>query len=630
LEHALTVDVSRDPDDLREFLTTVAPLDALSPAELATVAAAAVVRDYSIGDLVVDAFAERTRNVYVVIAGEVALRTNPDLVNDVEQDRFGPGALIGFSSMLTDRPVGPRVVATAASRVAAIDADLVESAFYSRSGARFLAEYISHIRRQAVELPRFGRVADLISSDPVTVAGDAPVAEAAIRMTERGLPCAVVDLGAGEFGMLSDSGLRREVIAARRSLDTHAREVMQYPAPMVPLESTAEEALIEMLDRSAEFLVVADRAGTVRGVVGPRDFVLSPATAGVSLHERIREATTVEDLAARARTTPAMLVDILARGLSPDRVVAVNSAIVDAVVRRAIGLVFDTHPELSVDAFTWLSLGSNGRREAVLSSDVDAAVAFDDSLDDAEMDRYRAAFGEVNAILVRSGIGVDDHGAFPSRAPFARTNRQWLKAAHAWLSVPEQNQGVIMASLLVDGRPIHGDPGLPTVTRVFTDFRRHPSTMKLLLAESLARRAKFRSLKDVLTGKGDTFDVKAYGLAPVVNVARWAALGVGVADLQTVDRLRAASGSEILPRRHAELLIEAFEELQALRLRHQLAQVNRGETPTDIVARDELSPIERSMIAQSVRQITTTQRRMDRVGQYVAPETWAVRTAKRR
>ena len=49
----------------------------------------------------------------------------------------------------------------------------------------------------------------------------------------------------------------------------------------------------------------------------------------------------------------------------------------------------------------------------------------------------------------------------------------------------------MMTSLLVDGRPIHGDPGLPAVTEVFSDLRRHPGTMRLLLEESLSARAKY-------------------------------------------------------------------------------------------------------------------------------------------
>ena len=129
-----------------------------------------------------------------------------------------------------------------------------------------------------------------------------------------------------------------------------------------------------------------------------------------------------------------MLGDLLRRGLASDKVVAVHSALVDAVVRRALTLVVEQHPGLSADAFTWLSLGSHGRREAVLSSDVDSAVAFDDATDPELLERYRAVFAEVGRVLARAGINGDEHGASAERSPFARTNTAWRQAAREWLA----------------------------------------------------------------------------------------------------------------------------------------------------------------------------------------------------
>lgn len=180
-----------------------------------------------------------------------------------------------------------------------------------------------------------------------------------------------------------------------------------------------------------------------------------------------------------------------------------------------------------------------------------------------------------------------------------------------------------MTSPLVDGRPIHGDPGLPAVAGVFADLRSHPGTMRLLLQESLSKRARLRSVGDVFARR-DTFDVKKQALLPIVNLARWSALSVGSAVLPTTERLRAASGSAILPTEVALNLIEAFEMLQRLRLRYQLMQLQRGERASDLLSRDRLSPIDRSMLAQAVREIASAQRRMDNVSAYLPASQWPV------
>ena len=93
-----------------------------------------------------------------------------------------------------------------------------------------------------------------------------------------------------------------------------------------------------------------------------------------------------------------MLDDLLSRGLASGKVITVYSAIVDTIVRRAITLIFASTRSSTVDAFTWLSLGSNGRREAAPSSDIDSAVAFDDDADSRGC-RLPAAFGRSTTSL---------------------------------------------------------------------------------------------------------------------------------------------------------------------------------------------------------------------------------------
>ena len=233
------------------------------------------------------------------------------------------------------------------------------------------------------------------------------------------------------------------------------------------------------------------------------------------------------------------------------------------------------------------------------------------------IEAYRLAFVEILELLDRAGLHSDSHGASAGRRVFARSNAEWRDAARSWLAAPTEHQGAMMTSLLVDGRPIHGDPGLTEVNRVFADLRAHPGTMRLLLTESLAKRAKQRSIRDLLAGRGDTFDIKHHALLPIVNIGRWAALTVGSGLLPTVERLRAASGSAMLPDRQAGILVEVFEVLQRLRLDWQLGQVRNDEAPTDILSMAELSPLDRSVIAEAVREIAAVQRRMDNIAQFV-------------
>lgn len=609
-------------DDLSALLAGYAPFDSLDPDGLRTVAGAAVMLHLAKGDLVHDAFADATEEVFLVIAGRVDLWHDPDRLRDPADEHLGPGGVFGFSAMLTERSVGPRAMAATEATVARIPGSVVAPAFASRRGARFLAEQVSANRAGAAAAPSYSVVDELIVRQPVVVDPTTPADEVARRMTEHDSPYAVVRRGEGRYGLVTDALLRARLLVQGWAPSTPAAEVMDADVPTVELGDSAAEALILMLDRDADFLLVLDRGAELRGVIAPRDFAVSPTTAGVSLHEQLRRATTREELERRALRVPGTISDLLRRGLASGKVIAVHSALVDTIIRRSVALVFEGHPELSVDAFTWLSLGSNGRREAVLSSDVDSAVAFDDAMPPDEIARYRAAFAEVGETVARAGMSSDGHGATAQRAPFSRTNAEWRSAARQWLATPAENQGAIMTSLLVDGRPIHGDPGLPAAAKVFGDLRRHPGTMRLLLQESLSRRAKMPS-RGVLLRRAGSFDVKDHAVLPIVNLARWAALSVGSAALPTTERLRSASGSAMLPQGQADTLVEVFEVLQRLRLRYQILQYQNGAAPTDVLEMDQVSPLDRSVIAQAVREVSSVQRRVENVSMYVPPESWA-------
>ena len=628
--------IDEDRDVLVDLLRRYPPFDALSDDARASMAHAADIRRFGPGELILDAFTAAVVEVFVVMTGQVDLWDDADRLGETADERLGVGGVFGFSAMLTERSLGPRVAAAEPTTVAAIPASVVEPAFASRQGARFLVNQGVSLRQRS-GLPSYSLVADLVDGEPPVVAPGDTLAEVAARMTERRTSFAVVDLGeqdrdnedpgrggpaqGGRYGLVTDALLRRRVLVEGVPGSAPVSEVVDRDVPTVCDADSAAEALLLLLDRDAEQLLVTDREGGLRGVLTARQFAVSPASVGVSVHEQIRRATTPEELHRRTRRVPEVLDDLLSGGLATTKVVAVYSAILDTVVRRALTMTFARHPELSLDAFTWLALGSNGRREAMLSSDVDSAVAFVDSVPQPQLAAYRAVFVEVDEVLAASGLISDSHGATARRPAFSRTNAEWRASARGWLAAPEDNQGAMMTSLLVDGRPIHGDPGLPEAARVFGELREHPGTMRLLLQASLATRARSRSLRDVFARR-DSVDLKHDALLPIVNIARWAALSVGSTALATTERLHAAAGSVILPDEQARNLADIVDILQRLRLRYQLIQYRRGERPSDVVPRERMSPIDRSVLTEAAREIAAAQRRMDKVSAYLPVREW--------
>lgn len=613
-------------EEILAALTESAPFDTLPAGTLRSLAQESRLAEYDDGDLILDAFTRTPRDVFVVLAGAVDLwieadRPPSDEPDEAPDELAGPGSVFGLDATITGKAIGPMAVAAGPVRALRVPAERVEAIF--RSGPDRAQPVVGTHGEDVADSPRYVAVDELLVTEPLVVPRTMTVADAARAMNANaGHGFAAMELSSGLLGIVTDRMLRQRILAAGLPADTPVEEAAVTNLPRVMTGVSAAEALIALLDTQADYVLVMGRDQRLRGVIEPRDFIVSSTMSGVSLHEQIRRAGSVAELQERAQRLPGLLSELLDGGLASAKVVTIHSAIIDTIIRRMLVLVFDEHPDLSVDAFTWLSLGSNGRREATLSSDIDSAAAFDKDLSQEEIDRYRKVFLRITEELATAGLNTDENGATAAHKLFARTNTAWSAAARDWLADPTRNNAAMMTSLLVDGRPIHGDPGLPAVTKVFADLRAHRGTMRLLLEESLSRRAKMRPLRGLITGKADRFNLKKYALLPIVNLARWAALSAGSAALPTTERLRAASGSAILPDSQAAALIEVFEVLQRMRLRHQLRQVEDGQPATDVLDLGRISAIDRSIITRAVREIGAVQKRMENVSHYDPPEAW--------
>lgn len=612
-------------DDLNTVLASYLPFRSVDADVRQRLAAEATIESYAAGHLVLDAFADPSSCVYVVLDGRVGMWNDATRLDQEPDELLGRGGVFGFSAMLTERSVGPRVVAVTDARVARIPGEEATAAFVTRDGARFLARSLARsLRDPAVALPANSRVSDLITAAPLVVDPATPADEVARAMTRDRHTCAVIETSPGTYAAITDASLRRRILAEGLPPTAPARDVVASVTPQADAAEAPAETLLALLEADADAAVVTDESGRLVGVVTLGDFSLTPTASDLAIHQRLRHAPTPGDLVDCAEQFPDLLRRLLEHGLASGRVIGVYSTLLDGLVRRALELEFAGHPDLPMSAFTWLALGSNGRREAVLSSDIDSAVAFADGTPEDVMACYRTALAGVDLILQSAGMATDTHGVSGRHTLLSRTHAQWRAAAREWLADPVAGNGAIMTSLLVDARPIFGADETAAADLVVGDLREHPLTMRLLLTDALARRARLRSLLIREPWRRSwTYDIKEHALLPLVNLARWAALVAGSSALSTRERLLDAGGSTVLSQEQSTSLAEVFEVLQRLRLRYQLMQSREGVTPSDDLVFDAMSPIDRSIVAQAVREIAQAQKRFATVAAYTDTAEWA-------
>jgi CBS domain-containing protein len=383
---------------------------------------------------------------------------------------------------------------------------------------------------------------------------------------------------------------------------------MTAPVYTVGADSLGGDVLLDMLDRDVHHVPVLSAAGEVLGVVDDGDLIAAEARKPFLLRRAIDLATSAADLAAASAGLSPMMIALHDAQVAAEHIAAICSVVLDALTRRLVDLAVADAGDPPAP-FTWFALGSLARREAVPSSDVDSALAWQDSGDGTAAAYLARVAGAVDEGLRACGVQPDTHGASASNPLFARSLASWRAAAQSITEDPTREHALILASILTDSRPLWG--GGDSVADALWQARSHPDLLRLLARFALKFRPPTGFLRDfVVEHSGERrgqLDIKHGGLIPITDLARWAGMAAGAASGSTVERLRAAEAAGTLEGPDARTLIEAFGFIFALRLDHQVEQLRRGETPDDFIDPKTLNPLARSYLREAFRAVASVQ-----------------------
>lgn len=603
------------PDALASFLGEHTPFQAMTDAELAELAAGSELVDFPAGAVVADYATRVPDDVWMVRSGQVTLHASADgtIIDTVE-----PGGIFGYTPMLIGGGIEFVARTSMPSTLIRLPGAQVRSQFAKPAGLAFLASTVWHMTSRT-DLPAIAPATDirpvgeLVHGDALVVGPEASVRDAVCRMTEHHVSYALIRLPGGDLGIFTDHDLRTRVVAAGVPIDAPVTQVMSAPARRVTADLTAETVLMEMLEAGMRHMPVVNARGEIVGVLEDADLLAASAKQSFSLRRSIGLAGDATELQRVGQRVTGVAADLFRNGTKASATSAILSVVIDSLVRRALELAL-AEASGEVDGFAWLTLGSVARREAMPSSDVDSALSWQDDMSSAS-EELRAIARRTHQILDGCGLPSDRNGAVAYEPLFSRSQSEWSAAAQRWLDDPLHGQGLMMSSLLIDGRVVWGDASLHTVPAAYRSMRRdHPDALRLQRLDALSSRVKTRSLRDVLSRRGGTFDLKQHAITPIVNLARWGGLSADVGSASTPARLTAAAQADAISDRDAQTLCDVFVMLQRLRLAHQVGQIAAGHTPGDVITMSELSPLNRSLLNDGLREIVGVQRRVRNVG----------------
>jgi CBS domain-containing protein len=553
--------------------------------------------------------------LYVIRSGSMELLSGEKVFAILE-----PGEAFGHLSLLTRMPptatvrVGEEAICYLVPPEAArlilarpSGAALVSATLRERLGRR------GHSVRALPEVRRFAAGVS-VGTPPVSCRPETTIREAAQVMTDGRCTAIVVRTRDG-LGIATDADLRARVATGQISVDDRISAVMTFPARTVPRAELGAEALVSALLDPVDHVIVLDQAGEAVGVLPAAQLLSLQSTTPFALRQMLLRARDEEELAEAAQELDDVFLSLLAANLSCADIGRVLTFLVDAATVRLLDLAFQRHgpPQAS---WAWLAFGSAARREFTLTSDQDNALAYDDEGGEPAELYFQGVAVDVNAGLVRCGFKRDGADVLASDKRWRMSKGEWVRELRACLEAPDRSH-LVRAAISVDFRHLAGELELVSslheilaTAAGYPDFLRRVARTATDCRPSLSFRGAF-----VVERRGEAagrLDIKAAGMRPITNLARFHALEGGGTAVATLERLDRAEEHGELRAQTARSLRDAFDVAWRVRLEHQAARREAGVVADDLIDPEQLPPVAREELREAFRTIRAAQNKLDR------------------
>lgn len=627
------------------FLERFPPFLALDRSTLGALANAVEIRYLAANEIVFREGEPAPPGFYVVKKGWIVLSRASAAGQDELVDHCDEGDVFGLRALLRDRRYSATARAEEDSLVFVVPWPAFEAllqthpqlALYLAAGFAAdrprrvgpLLAATSAARTKLVAHPRSGpstwEDAPIVPiRDVLTCAPTTSVREAAERMRARRVgSMVVVDAARRPVGIVTNTDLRDRVVAlARDAGSISIADIMTRPVVCLKEpQTTASLIATAMHQRLRHFCFTegGTAASPVTGVLSEHDIVTTHGRHPTALQSRITRTRDPDALRTLRDRADEVLQTYLEQHAGMPLLCAIASGINDALLRSALAHAAETLRrdgfERPPESFCWLSLGSEGREEQLLRTDLDNAIVYDDPPEAraAEVARYYLALGERTIeVLVHAGFERCKGNIMASNPELTLPLAAWKRKFAKLVRAPEP-RALMEASIHFDFRPVEGAFELADALKrhIFAEIDAEPLFMAFLAKNALLNPPPLTFFRNfILESSGernDVFDIKARAMMPLVDASRVLAYDLRLPYYGTTmgrfERIGEAEPGL------AELCSEAAMAY-AILLRTRAEEGFRTQTSGRYVEIDRLNKLERQSLRNVFSVVQELQRRL--------------------
>jgi CBS domain-containing protein len=627
--------------NLRQELSRWLPFARMRPEHVDAFCAAASLVYFAPGETAIDAAAGKVEALLCVRSGSVIGKRG--LADTAGSFEYTAGDLFPIGALLAGRAVTSHYVAQEDLFCLRVPAETVHALLRtSPPFADFLNGRVAHIlelSRQAMRAHWAGealavqsletRLSELPERKPLVCAPDTPLAKALADMHLARVGSVLV-LGANGAlqGILTRHDILGRVTLPQLPLDTPIAAVMSAPVQGLEDDRSLHDAALLMSRHGIRHVPVL-REGRVVNVVSERDLFRRQQLSLKQLGADIRAAGDATAWRQQAGRIRAFAHQLLQQGVGARQLTELISQLNDLLTVQIVGGLAAAQGLELDDADSgaaWLAFGSEGRGEQTVATDQDNGLVFavPEGADlEAQRAKWLALGRAVNEELAACGFPLCKGGVMAGNPACCRSVVEWCDRIGHWIERGEP-EDLLKASIYADLRVLAGASALARPLQLLWSTRAVGATRFLrLMAENTLRFAPPLNWRGALDNRQPDgrpgLDLKRQGTAIFVDAARLHALSRGLTALGTRERLDAVAPLLNVPASEGASWLTAFDFLQMLRLKLQLAPTDsplRPPAPEDsddnpnLIDVEALSDIDRRMLKEAIRIARSLQQRL--------------------
>ena len=620
------------------FLREHVPFSRMARKDLEFLAGRAQLAYFPVGTTIVDPADGMARDLYVIQRGHVRVRNMAVATDDEVR---GPGECFPVAALAAGTPGTRRFDATEdvfCYKLPRADFDALRQAsppfaeFCTQALAGIVQHSLAHLRqnfgaRVVEQRTLLEPLRNVVRRAPVSCSLDTPIRSALEAMRrERLSGIAVVDARQRPVGIFTQTDLLGRVVLEGVDLAAPVSSVMTRNPGTLDEMATAQEALAEMARLGFHQLMVT-REGRLCGVVSERDLFALQRVTMRNILQSTRLARDVADLKRVVADIEALTDNLVAQGAAAEPLTHTITALNDALSRRLFDLLLPDY-ELDDYDWCWLSVGSEGRREQTVVTDQDNAILFHSApLGVERVRRELLDFASAaNAALAEIGFPLCPGRIMAGNPEHCLEATEWRERFAGWIREPTP-EALLGANIFFDFRPLAGNAGLAENLRAWLGDVAAGSRLflRMLVANALQAEPPLGRIRKFRTDDGEhagTLDLKSQGTRIYVDAARALALGLGIAETNTSQRLRLAGRRLGVDERETQSAVEGYHFLQLLRLRAQRGELDAEprsaaatDRPRETANRIDpyaLNDLDQRLLKESFRQARALQAQLER------------------